>query len=707
MSEPSAPLLPASLITHPFVAQWVAIRAPDRVAIFSGKVELGQGIAQALVTVAAATLGVAAGRIDLVAGDTDHTPDEWYTAGSQSVEVSATALRLACLTLRRAALEAVRSTGPAAVEILDGHVLVAGRPTGESYWTLGGALPQDLRIAADPQPWTGFPEAGRGDRSTIPAKLGAGYFIQDIAPPDLVHARVIRPPRHGSVLLDIDEAALAALPGIRSVVRDGAFLALVADREWDAVRGARLAAAHVRWQDPMPQPEAEDAVAELLAAPNPLVREVHADAGPEPPVVARRWRGTFSRQPLSHAPIGPSCALAAETAGRLTVWTHSQGVFQLRGALARLLGLEDEAVRVVHVPGAGCYGHNGADDAACDAALIARRLGTGHTVRVVWSREDEFRCAPLGPAMHVDVEAGLDAGGGVAGWRLTVRSAPHGRRPGFLGEVNLLAGDEIADGVPIAPPRPVPPQLGGGGERNAVAAYSFPQQVTHAFIGETAFRTSSLRALGAHLNVVAIEGALDELAAMAGMDPVAFRLAHLAEPRARTVVERAAAAWGDPQARAAEVGSGRARGFAYARYKNKAALMACIAEVEVDEEIRLLRVSAAVECGRVLDRDGCLNQVEGGIVQSASFTLREAVALKGGRAATETWEDYPILGFAEVPEITVELLESGGDPLGVGEVATGPTAAAIANAASRALGLRLGHLPLTRDRLIAALAEQA
>lgn len=679
------------------------------VRVRSGKVELGQGIVRTVRHIAARTLGVEPDRIVVVSGDTAESPDEWYTAGSQSLEASGGALLFACRAVRDEALACAAAAlgvqGKGSLAIVDGFVRQSGRATPLSYWSLPGFAPEQVPVVPDIADWALLAHDSAPPRAD--ASLAVGGFIHDMAPDAVVHARVLRPPRAGIAVDPARLPDLAAEPGFAGLIHDGGFLAVMAEREWSAVRLAQRVEAARPWSGETGELPLQDALALLADAGS----ETRTIAAGRPQLVsqadpARHWQGVFSREPLLHAAIAPSCALAQEAGGLLTVWTHSQGVFQLRQALATALGREPAAIRVVHRPGAGCYGHNGADDAAFDAAFLALRRGDGRPVRVLWSREDEFRWSPVGPPMRTEIAATLGQDGHIASWRLEVASAPHGRRPGFHGEANLLGASLLARPVPLPAPLPVPAAIGGGAERNAEALYDIPaQRIVHRFVSGYPMRTSSLRALGAHLNIVAIEGAMDELAALSGRDPVAFRLLHLTETRAREVVMRAAErAWGDPDARAAEIGSGRARGFGFARYKNKAALMAIIVEVEVDEEIRLLSADAVVDCGLAVDRDGVLNQVEGGIVQAASFTLREAAALAGGRPTAANWEDYPIIGFAGIPPITIELVEPAGrPPLGVGEVAAGPTAAAIANAASRALGTRLTALPLTRERLIATL----
>jgi nicotinate dehydrogenase subunit B len=395
-----------------------------------------------------------------------------------------------------------------------------------------------------------------------------------------------------------------------------------------------------------------------------------------------------------HGSIGPSCAVALFENGQLTVWTHSQGVFALRAAIAQLVQLPTERVRCVQIDGSGCYGHNGADDAGADAALLAMAL-PGHPVRLQWTREQEHTWEPYGSAMITKVRAALGPEGRISRWDYSVRSCTHARRAGPAG--NLLPAWLLAH--PSTPPAPRPlPLPEGGGHRNAAPLYSIPDaHVVYEFVSAMPLRVSALRSLGAYMNVFSIESFIDELAQAAKADPVEFRLRHLDDPRARAVIKVAAArfGWADYHKR-----QDHGRGFAFARYKNLAAYLALAAEVEVDRQhrrVRLKRAVAAVDCGEAVNPDGIENQIEGGIIQSASWTLHERVAFDRMRITSRDWNSYPILRFSEIPdEVLIHVINQPGTPfLGTGEAAQGPTAAAIANAIADATGARLRDIPLT------------
>jgi CO/xanthine dehydrogenase Mo-binding subunit len=476
------------------------------------------------------------------------------------------------------------------------------------------------------------------------------------------------------------------------VVRAGSFVAVVAEREEHALNALEIAAKAAVWESGSALPPSEEI--ETLLPRMPHSTSVVFAKGSATPA-ARRFEATYSRPYLAHASIGPSCALASFEEGKLTVWSHSQGTHMLRSQIAKALGMAESEVQVMHRDGAGCYGHNGADDAALDAAVVARACG--RPVLLQWTREQELAWSPYGSAMAMKLSAGVDESGRVTDWRHELWSHTHVNRPGWAGGINLLAAREMDPAAPVPPAKDMPLPAGGG-DRNAVPLYDFArQEVVYHFIAEMPLRVSALRSLGAYANVFAIESMLDEIAAGVGADPVEFRLRHLADPRARAVIEAAAEAAG--WAPGASDGA-RGRGIGFGRYKNLSAYCAVVAEIEVADKIRLVRMVAAVDAGNVINPDGLVNQIEGGILQAASWTLKEAVRWDEEAVRSRSWEDYPILRFDEVPRIEVVLLDQPAQPsLGAGECAAGPTAAALANALAHALGVRARHLPLTPERL--------
>jgi len=705
--------LPSVLSDNPRLDRWLSFATPGKVELATGRVELGQGVLTAMRQIAAEELDVALERMTVRSGDTDRTPNEGYTAGSQSMQAGGIALRAACAEARALFLEnAAQRLDCAAAELAvrDGHFVRNGAPTSLDYWSLAQTvnLVREATGTAPRKAVADYAIVGRNAaRVDLPAKIfGAAIFVHDMALDGMAHARVLRQPNRGAALVTFDEAAVrrAARTPV-SFVRDGNFLAIVGDDETAVEAAAGAAAAHAHWNG-VERPSALQQEAEWLLQRPSIDRTIGA---PEPETAPglQSYEATYTRGHLAHASIGPSCALALYRDGHLTVWTHCQGVYPLRAALARMLKLDPTAISVRHVQGPGCYGHNGADDAAADAAAIALRM-PGRPIRVRWRRQEEFAFEPVSPAMVVKVRARLDTGGQAVDWTTEIWSGTHQGRPG--GGATLLAAEALPDAPPVPAPTDVPETAGGGATRNGEPLYDFPtKRIIHHLVPETPRRTSALRSLGAMPNVFALESFIDELAERARLDPVRYRLAHLSDPRARGVIERAAAManWDEAERLADRGQAHRAKGIGFSQYKNRAAYAAVIVELEVEESIRLLRVWCAADAGLVVNPDAVINQLEGGINQSASWVLKEQVRFNGAAGGPIDWETYPVLRFSEVPEIAVELIASDSDlPLGVGEATAGPTAAAIGNAVSRALGIRMRDLPLTRERIMATLLTQ-
>jgi CO/xanthine dehydrogenase Mo-binding subunit len=709
MSLATAPTLPAVLANNPRLDQWVRFPSPGRVTVSTGRVEIGQGVLTAMLQIAAEELDVAPERILLQTGDTDLTPNEGYTAGSQSIQFGGVALRMACAEVRGLFLDhAAASFGytRAELSIRDGAIIHRGAATGHDYWSLASAV--DIGCNATGR----HPTKQVGDYRTVGQSaarvdlaqkvFGGPAFLHDMVLDGMVHARVVRQPRRGATISALDEAALRrTAKGPIDIFRDGNFLAVVAADETVVEAVAAAAPNYVSWDGVEPINPFQEEAGWLLQRPS-IDRVIGHPPSSGPAVGQGRFEATYTRMHIAHASVAPSCGLAVYHDGRLEVWTHSQGVFPLRDALARTLKLDPAAIAVKHVQGPGCYGHNGADDAAADAAVLALRM-PGKPVRVRWRREEEFGFEPVSPAMVVTVRVALDSAERPADWTTEIWSGRHSSRPGSGG--NLLAAEALPD-PPPKPPAAESAYPPGAGTRNGEPLYDFPaKRIVHHLIVETPVRTSSLRGLGATLNVFAIESCMDELAERAGEDPVAYRLSGLSDARARAVVEHVAriSAWQTGRS----PGTGRGRGIGFARYKNMAAYAAVVAEVEVDENVRLLRVWCAADAGLVINPNGAINQLEGGIIQAASWALKEGVRLGGSGIGSRDWESYPVLRFTEVAEVTVELVNPAVDhpPLGVGEASGGPTVAAIGNAVAHALGVRLRDLPLTRERVMSALLK--
>jgi nicotinate dehydrogenase subunit B len=698
--------LPKDLEANPILSRWVTVDAGGTIGVRVGKVEFGQGILTALAQIAADELGVDLAQVRMLPPNTRYGPNEGLTSGSMSIVHAAPAVRAACAQVRaRFAAEAARRWGVAVEEVSVRRGSLSSGERTTSYGALADAV--DLDVPADPDaPFT------HGDRPVLagtssprldlPDKIaGRPRYIHDLRLPGQLFGRVLRPPSPGATLRAVDTSRLDGMDV--ELVRDGSFVGVVGADEAAAMRAVEVLDDATTWDERDGLPDEDDLRGFLRAGPHETIEVPTGEqAPPDGPLPdGRTLRASYSRPFLAHASMAPSCGMARwNDDGTLSVWSHSQGIHNLRAAIALALDIDADKVEVEHAESAGCYGHNAADDAAFDAVLLARAV-PGRPVHVQWSRRDELTWSPFGSAMSADVEAVVDRSGAVRSWRYDVWSQGHTSRPGYRGVPGLLAAAYLENSWSLPAAADPPLANGAGTVRNAVPIYDFPdRRVTGHRLVETPIRSSALRALGAFMNVFAIESFMDELALSAGVDPLAYRLTHLGDARARKVLETAAkaAGWGTPVAE--DVG----RGIGFARYKGKGAYCAVVAEVAAEQDIRVRRLTIAVDVGEVVNPDGVRNQIEGGAVQATSWTLKERVRFDRRRITSDTWESYPILRFSETPEITVELVEEPGTaPMGAGEAAQGPTGAAIANAVAAAIGVRVRDLPLTSEAIIAAI----
>jgi len=687
---------------------WLAVGADGAVTLFTGKVELGTGVATALSQIVAEELDVRVERVSVIQGDTERTPDQGYTVGSKTIQQGGPPIRQAAADARRTllSLAAARlSVAPEQLAIDAGTVSVNGDGSRRVTFAelIGGRRFERAvdKTAAAKRPSeyrvVGKPVA----RVDIPGKVtGAASYVHDLRLPGMLHGRVVRPPTIGATVERIDESSLADAPGNVRIVREGNFVGVVAEREEQAIRAAQ--SLKIAWNESPRLPDMTELYRELRAAhTTDKALSSRGDVAAALAGASKTITAAYEWPFQMHASMGPSCAVAHVTDERATVWCASQGVFGLRDSLARLLKRPAERVHLIFAEAAGCYGHNGADDVAADAALLSRAVG--RPVRVQWMRHDEHGWEPKGPAMVMQARGGLDSGGGVVAWEYDVWTPTHSTRPRAEAG-NTLAGQLM--GLPI--------KAGlTGGDRNARHGYEFPaERVTVHWLAESPLRVSALRGLGAPQNTFANESFVDELAAAGGVDPVEFRLRHLRDPRAIEVVRAVAkfAAWQPrkaPEARG-QNGVARGRGFAYAQYENENAYAAMVADVEVDRRtgaIRVRRVFVAHDCGLIVNPDGVRNQIEGNVVQTLSRTLKEEVRFDRGRVTSLDWQSYPLLRFSEVPEaIEIALIDRPDRPsVGAGEPAACPVPAAVANAVFDATGARLRRVPFTLERVKAAL----
>lgn len=701
--------LPPGLARNSRLDRWVEIRTDGVVEVRTGKVEIGQGIVSALAQIAAEELDVDYARIRMIPADTGRSPNEGVTAGSRSTMDGGGALRQACAEVRDAFLQAAAQRLNAGVDELfvrDGTIHRKASNESATYWELSAEV--DLSRDAD-----GRAAPKRADQLTLVGKplprldlpdkvTGAGVYVHDLELPGMLHGRVVRPPSYGAVLKAFDGKRVETMPGVRAVVRDGRFLGVVAAREEQAVAAAAALAKGAVWQEAEDLPDVDAMPAFLRSRPSKA--KILSEKGVPQQSGAHAVSASYSRPFLAHASIGPACAVARAQAGAIEVWCHSQSIHPTRVDIAKTLGVAPDSITVRHVQGAGCYGHNAADDAALDAVLLARAV-EGHPVRLQWSHEDELAWSPFGPAMVVALDGTVDDAGRIVDWRHEVWSNPHIARPGLQESPSLLAAWHLDRPFAQPPGIDALPGVLPTSERNAVPIYDFPnQRVVLNALERLPVRTGTLRAIGGFLNTYAIECFMDELAHAAGIDPVELRLKHLSDQRAIAVIKAARERSG--LASRSRGNGSRGMGLGFARYSNEAAYAAVVVEVEVGETIKVLRAVAAVDCGRTINPDGVSNQIEGGIVQATSWVLKEQVRFDRTRITTRTWDDYPILRFSEAPPVEVAIIDRPDEPsLGVGEAVAGPLAAAIANAVFDAIGVRVRDLPFTRERMLAAIND--
>lgn len=694
--------LPSLVEESPRVEQWLELTGDGRVQILSGRSELGQGVHVAQRQVVAAQLGIGVELVDVHAPSTAVSPDEGYTAGSQSMQTGGVVLAMAAAGLRRLLLDRVSGLlGAAADELTvrrDGAVAGPdGRQVTFAEVARAGGIGGAIELSDQPR-WDVAPLGESPRRPDLRFKLtGSAGYIHDLVFDDMLYARALMPPTYDALLDDLDLDDVRERPEVVEVVRDGRLLLVIATSDHEAARAVATLEARARWSGAHID-VAADPLQTLRALPRvPFV--AHQDDDVDAALDAgKRFQATYGKAYQVHGAMAPSCAIGLSGDDGLTVWSHTQGVHPLRAELATLCGEDPARVTVVHVDGPGCYGQNGADDAAGFAALAARAV-PGRHVRFQFSSSDEFGWEPYSTAMAADVEASLDVDGRILAWRSRTLTDAHTVRPRGQGD-RLAASWLREDGVERA--------WGGasaGGARNSVPIYTISalDAVADHFRGP--LRSGSTRTLGAFFNVFVVESFMDELAEEAGADPLAFRLTHLDEPRARDVLALAAdrAGW---QPRVGP--SGRGQGLAVCRYDGTKGYAAVVADVDVDldaEHIAVRRVVLCTDAGTVVNAEGLRQQLEGGVVQGISRTLHEALRVDSRGVHSRDWSTYPVVRFADIPRMDVILLDRPGSrPLGAGEVSTPPVPAAIANAIDDAVGIRMRDLPITpasmRERVL-------
>ena len=711
-------MLPETLQSCPSIDSWISFGKDGVVTVFSGKVEIGQRITTALSKIVSSELEVDILRVAVTCADTALTPDEGYTAASCSMEMSGSAIRYVAAAAKEKLLSMAAekfSCDTQELKISDGTISNYSGTSVVTYWDLLGDTGFESDLSDKIVETKAFIERDSSDQLSYQRSLaiatGEFEYAQDHARPNMLHGRVARPPNYHSRLESVDVGSVESMAGVNRVVQNGSFLAVIAETEYQAVKASSRLETLAKWKQ-----EADISVVDigeqLLEGPKrslTVTEDRDTDentSGISSDPEYTKLRARYKRPYLMHGSIGPSCAIALFEKNQLKVWTHSQGVYPLREALSFVLKVDIESIRVIHLPGAGCYGHNGADDAALDAALLAREC-TGVPVRLSWSRKDEHCWEPYGSAMLVDLEAGVDKDNDIVFWNYDVYSDAHVKRPGPNSDGSqLLASWHLED--PHSQPETTVPwnniHLGIG--FNAIPLYNIPNRNVNLHrVEPLPLRVSALRSLGAYTNVFAIESFIDELAELANEDPLDFRLRYLTDERA-TELLRKVCNEADWYKRRQDENIGLGLGFA--RYDNHRSYAAVCVTVEIDEQgaVHCREAILGGDAGEIIDPAGFRCQLEGGFIQSLSWSLSEEVLYNWEGITSFDWDTYKILSYSQVPKIKTILMERPGMPfLGCGETMQGPTVAALANAVFNAIGVRLRQTPFTPERLQSAAWE--
>ena len=680
---------------------FLAIATDGRVTVYSGKVDLGTGVRTALTQMVAEELDVPMSHVTLIEGDTALTPDQGTTSGSFSIQNGGMQLRRAAATARRAILRRAAArlgSDISALSIRDG-VVGDGRgqrlPIGSVVD--GTTLALDIDEHAPTKPAADYTIVGKPVRRLdIPDKVHARFtYMQDFKLPGMLHSRVVRPSGFGATLVSYDESSVAHIPGIVKVVRIKNFLGVVAESEWSAIKGAQqLSVIWSKWAGLPEQSKIWEHVRNTPIVRNDVTSRTGASRAAFDASL-RKLSASYDFAIHTHGSIGPSCAVASFADGKLTCWTASQATHDLRKQLAATLAVSDDDVRCIYLEGAGCYGRNGHEDAASDAALLARAVG--QPVRVQWMRADEHGWDPKGPPTLLDLRAGIDPGGNVTAWESEL-FVPDGAA-GFV----ALTGADLAGLDSLG-------KLNPGGVLNDLAIpYAFPNITTTAHrLASTPLRPAWIRSPGRLQNTFANESFIDEIAAALGSDPLEFRLKYIADARGQELLERLAALskWRErPKPdRNADVVTGR--GIAYVKYELVRTYVGVVAEVEINRKTGVLaakRFYVAHDCGQIINPDGLRNQIEGCIVQTMSRVLKEQVTFDRSMVTSLDWASYPIITFPEIPEVAIDLIDRPETvPWGGGEPTCAVVPSAIAGAVFEATGARLRSVPFTPDKVIAA-----
>jgi nicotinate dehydrogenase subunit B len=702
---------------------WLAIAQDGTVTVFTSKVELGTGTETALAQIVAEELDVPFSRIHMEAGDTATSVDQAVTAASRTIERAGPQLRQAAAVARRELLRlaSARLNAPAEqLRVTDGVVSANGNSARKiSYAELIGDKRFNVRMETSGSGWdlkispdvpvkkvSDYKIVGTSVRRTdLPGKFtGEFTYAQDVRVPGMLHGRVVRPAVVNSKPMSVDESSIRQIPGIVKVVQEGNFVGVVAQTEWAAIQAAK--ALKVTWSTPSTRlPATADEVYAYLKNTKSFNDQVTVNKGNPGAAfsqASKKYEATYHWPFQLHGMLGPSTAVADFRGDSVTVWSGTQGPFRTRKAISDMLRMPEENIRVIFREESGCYGRLSPDDAPLDAVLLSRAVGK--PVRVQWTRADEHGWEPKGPAQLITVRAGVDAQGNLVAWDYMERGFPWSESAGNP----LLAARQI--GMKSISPGQSNGTAGGG------EAYEFEnQKIVAALIPwsqdtPTPLRTSNLRAPGDLARTFASESLLDEIATDLHVDPVQFRLRYLKNNKRVTdalVAATQAAQWKEHVAHSAPSAGSKATGRGVSISGRDGTITAAVAEVEVDKssgEISVKRVTLAHDCGLIVNPDGLRNQIEGNVIQGVSRTLLEEVRFDAQGMKNLDWASYPILTYRRVPDVQIVLINRKEMPaLGGGEPSTVPVPAAIANSVYDAIGVRLRDVPMTPQKVQAAL----
>lgn len=683
-----------SLNQNPKLSSWLKFLENGDVLVKTGKVEIGQNIKTALVQIAAEELNLNMNRIKIISGDTDKTPDEMYTAGSFSIEHSGTAIRKAAAFALKIILdEAVKyfKVNKKSLIVNNGYVYKKGFPElKKTYIELLGNCARAYHLNIDKNIKTkdvnNFTIVGKSIHKIEEEKIvnGEEYFIHDIYRENMVYGRVIRPYFYFN---DIDYSKLKNITenfDNVTFIKNNNFLAAVSDDEEKLINCVNTIRSSLNFKKTEKNVDNNNLYTYMQTLQSIDVNVADKKSN----IVSKNvttLKAIYKKPYVAHASLGPSLALACYNKEKLTIYTHSQGVFPLRKEISKLLKMNENKIHIIHKPGAGCYGHNGADDVAIDAALIALEI-PNKWIKLQWDRTDEFIWEPYGSPMIIDLQAKLDKDKNITSLNTEIISDTHSTRP--MNGGNLISEWYIKNGLPKNELKPME-----GAYRNAIPKYTIPELTIKTRFIKTPLRVSAFRSLGALGNIFALESFIDECAIYTGNDPVEFRLKHLDDDRAINVISTVKKI---SHFKYNSSFNGFGTGIAFAQYKNHAGYVAVVVKLSIENNtIKLNNIYAAADVGLIINPDGVKNQLEGGIVQALSITFLENVKIKNGNPAIYNYDTYPIINFNKIPPIEIVLLENKKNTaVGAGEASMGPTVAALCNAIYNATGKRIRKLPL-------------